>query len=99
MRTRIVYLVAAIAVIAIGLLTRMSPALPWALAKPLGSALWGAMVYCLIRAGRPHALLLSSTIVAAALAAAVEFSQLWHTAWLDYFRSTPIGALLIGRYF
>ena len=38
-------------------------------------------------------------LVAAGIAVSVEFSQLWHTPWLDGFRQTRLGVLLIGRFF
>ena len=64
-----------------------------------GSLLWGMMVYFLT------ALLLGSVsktriIAVASLAAvAVEFFRLVHAPWLDAFRLTTAGALLLGRVF
>ncbi|WP_436150589.1 hypothetical protein [Bosea sp. LjRoot90] len=51
---RVVLALVAIGIIAIGLTTRL-PGLGWPpiLAKYLGSALWGAMVYCLAAFLRP----------------------------------------------
>jgi MFS superfamily sulfate permease-like transporter len=97
---RALYAIAAILIISIGLLTRL-PLLPvpWGIAKPLGSVLWGAMVYCLVRTCRPRTRLLPAAAVAAVIAAGVEFSQLWHIEVLDAFRRTRIGVLLIGRFF
>jgi hypothetical protein len=94
------YAAAAVLIIGVGLLTRL-PLLsfPRALAKPLGSVLWGAMLYCVLRVVWPRAQILSIAAMAAVIAATVEFSQLWHTARLDAFRRTAIGVLLIGRYF
>lgn len=97
---RLPYMFAALALIAVGLLTRLPVlTLPWAVAKPLGSVLWGAMVFCLVRFCWPRLRVSASAIMSAAIAAAVEFSQLWHAPWLDAFRRTTIGVLLIGRYF
>lgn len=95
-------LIILLVVIAAGLgLRRYGPG--WGLTFPVvkygGSLLWGTMVYFLI------ALLLSSTrrmkIVALSLliAVSVEFFRLYHTPWLDAFRLTPAGALLVGRVF
>jgi len=61
--------------------------------------LWGAMVYCLVRTVWPRARPVPMAVVAAVIAAAVEFSQLWHARALDAFRRTTIGVLLIGRFF
>jgi hypothetical protein len=37
--------------------------------------------------------------LAAVVAVAVEFLRLYHTPWLDDFRTTTAGALLLGRIF
>jgi len=94
------YAVAALALIAIGLLTRW-PAIAWpaGVAKYLGSALWGAMVFCAVGVCWPRQSLVRIALAAFLVAAATEFSQLWHTEVLDAFRRTTIGVLLIGRYF
>jgi hypothetical protein len=73
--------------------------LPFVVVKYGGSVLWGAMVYALLAtivAGTKP-----SRIAAAALivAVAVEFFRLVHTPWLDAFRLTIAGALLLGRVF
>jgi hypothetical protein len=73
--------------------------LPWSVGKFGGATLWAAMVYFLA------ALLLPAVRqgfvygFAVVVALGVEFSQLVHIDWLDAFRRTPAGALLIGRYF
>jgi len=100
LRRRTPYALAVILIIGIGLLTRLPVfPLPWGLVKPLGSILWGAMVYCLVRTGWPGLRLASSAMIAAVIAAGVELSQLWHPEALDAFRRTKIGVLLIGRFF
>src|SRR6185437_8744717 len=93
------YFVLAVAIIAVGLLTRLSPPGHHALLKYLGSALWGSMVYCLSASFTPKSNPIGIAIVAVIAAAAVEFSQLWHTDTLDAFRATRIGVLLIGQFF
>lgn len=99
-RSRLTYLTAALAVIAAGLLWRW-PALglPWPIAKIGGSILWGTMVYALVRSAHPPARLTTSTFVACAIAVAVEMFRLVHTPWLDQFRLTLAGQLLLGRVF
>jgi hypothetical protein len=73
--------------------------LPFLVVKYGGSVLWGAMVYLALAA------LLNSTravpviAFAVGIAASVEFSRLYHTPWLDEFRLTTAGALLLGRVF
>ena len=97
---RVGYATATLAVIAIGLTTRL-PLIHWPpmVGKYAGAVLWGAMVYCILRLMRPTSRLLVSAAIAMVAAALVEFSQLWHTAGLDAFRRTTIGVLLSGRYF
>lgn len=97
---RLSYLGSAIAVVAAGLLVRSSALglSPFA-AKYAGSVLWGAMVFCLVGALVPGAGRLRIALSAAILAATVEFSQLLRVDWLDTFRATPLGALLLGRTF
>jgi hypothetical protein len=100
LRQRAPYIVAAILIIAVGLLTRWPAiAMPPVLAKYLGSVLWGAMLYYVLRVCWPEARARIVVVVAIVFAAGVEFSQLWHAPWLDAFRRTTIGVLLIGRYF
>ena len=64
-----------------------------------GSILWGAMVFYLVaisasRLSRPRI-----ALIAAAIAVGVELFRLVHAPWLDEFRLTTAGALLLGRVF
>ena len=64
-----------------------------------GSVLWAVALYWLVAA---CLLRWSSGVlaaVAAAIAAALEFSRLWHTPVIDTFRITLAGRVLLGRYF
>ncbi len=91
---------AVIFIIAIGLTTRL-PGIGWSpiLAKYLGSLLWGVMVFCLVAWLRPGWRPTAVALVASCVAVLVEFSQLWHPSWLDDFRATRLGVLLLGRFF
>nr|WP_244396038.1 DUF2809 domain-containing protein [Beijerinckia indica] len=89
-------------VIASGLALRCFGAdigLPVAIVKYGGSILWGAMVFLL--AGMILARQSRSQIasIAAVIALVVELSRLYHTPWLDTFRISTAGALLLGRFF
>ena len=77
------------------------PAINWPaeFAKYAGSAIWGAMVCCVVGAIRPQGWIGWITGVALLVATFTEFSQLLHTEWLDAVRRTTVGVLLIGRYF
>lgn len=88
------------AIIIAGLVWRKADlGLPFFAWKYGGSALWGAMVFLLVRLWQPHAALRSVVIASMLIAAAVEFSRLYETPWLDEFRLTLAGQLLLGRVF
>lgn len=73
--------------------------LPFIVVKYGGSALWGAMVYLLLALLfgrlRPAAI----AVMALFVAISVELFRLYHAPWLDAFRLTTAGALLLGRIF
>jgi hypothetical protein len=88
------------AIVCAGLLFRW-PALglPWPVAKYVGSALWGGMVYAGLRTIEPRANVLGATIMAGTIAICVEFFRLYHQPALNAFRATLAGQLLLGRIF
>ncbi|MBR0856052.1 DUF2809 domain-containing protein [Bradyrhizobium liaoningense] len=69
--------------------------LPAFVVKYGGSLLWAAMVFLLVGVLLPPL----TRRQLAAIAIAVEFARLVHTPWLDAFRLTTPGALLLGRIF
>lgn len=77
--------------------------LPFFVVKYGGSLLWGSMVYFLLAFAaaslvanvRPAGV----AVMALCLAICVELLRLCHTPWLDAFRLTTAGALLLGRVF
>ncbi|WP_167767297.1 DUF2809 domain-containing protein [Bradyrhizobium frederickii] len=73
--------------------------LPAFVVKYGGSLLWATMVLLLVGALLPRLTRAQIAAIAVAIAAAVEFSRLVHTPWLDAFRLTTAGALLLGRIF
>jgi hypothetical protein len=88
------------ALICIGLVWRLAPiGLPAWLLKYGGSILWGALVYFLVRTAVPYASHRTTALAAGLIALAVEYSRLLHAPWLDAFRLTLPGALLLGRIF
>ncbi|WP_139025044.1 DUF2809 domain-containing protein [Bradyrhizobium sp. STM 3843] len=64
-----------------------------------GSVLWATMVYVLLAAFAPRLRPLRVAAIALAIAVVVELVRLVHTPWLDSFRLTLAGALLLGRIF
>jgi hypothetical protein len=99
-RRRATYLLLLLITIPLGLAWRMVPlGLSPFFFKYGGSVLWAVALYWLVAAcvtrwssGAPAA-------VAAVIAAALEFSRLWHTPVMDAFRITLAGRILLGRYF
>jgi len=92
----------ALAVIALGLSLRFfgrELGLPAAVVKYGGSALWAAMVLFLVAALLPRLSRPRLALIAMTIAVAVELIRLVHTPWLDDFRLTLAGALLLGRIF
>lgn len=73
--------------------------LPAFVVKYGGSLLWATMVFLLVGLLLPHLTRSRLAAIAAAIAIAVEFSRLVHAPWLDAFRLTTAGALLLGRIF
>lgn len=89
-------------VIALGLALRLLGyriGLPFLVVKYGGSVLWGMMVFWLVGAVLAGRGLCLVVIASGLLAIAVELIRLYHTPWLDDFRATFFGALLLGRVF
>jgi hypothetical protein len=64
-----------------------------------GSLLWAAMVFFLVAIAASNASRLNIVSISAAIAVGVELFRLVHAPWLDAFRLTLPGALLLGRIF
>lgn len=102
LRTSLVRAALAVIVIACGLSLRwygFPLGLPAFVVKYGGSLLWAAMVFLLVGVLLPRLSRAQLAVVAAVIAVVVELSRLVHTPWLDTFRLTTAGALLLGRIF
>jgi len=73
--------------------------MPGFIVKYGGSILWAAMVFFLVALVLPWLARVQIATIAAVIAVAVELFRLIHTPWLDAFRLTLTGALLLGRIF
>jgi hypothetical protein len=73
--------------------------LPALVVKYGGSLLWATMVFFLVTLAAPNLSRARVAPIAAAIAVAVELFRLVHAPWLDAFRLTLPGALLLGRIF
>jgi hypothetical protein len=99
-RSRPAWLALSIALIGIGLVWRLVPlGLPRLALKYGGSLLWASMVYSLCAALLPQRSIAATAILAGIVALSTELLRLYHQPWLDAFRLTLPGALLLGRIF
>jgi hypothetical protein len=73
--------------------------LPSAFVKYGGSMLWGTMVFFLVAVAAPAQSRQNIALISASIAVGVELFRLVHAPWLDDFRLTTAGALLLGRVF
>ena len=73
--------------------------LPFAVVKYGGSVLWGTALFLFVAICAARWTLTNIACIALAIAVCVELSRLIHTPWLDAFRLTLPGALLLGRVF
>ncbi|WP_410051920.1 DUF2809 domain-containing protein [Bradyrhizobium sp. SZCCHNRI1009] len=92
----------ALIVIVVGLELRfhgLGLGLPAFIVKYGGSVLWATMLYMLLVALLPRMSPWQIGGLALAVTVIVEGSRLVHTPWLDSFRLTLTGALLLGRIF
>jgi hypothetical protein len=102
LRTSLIRAALALVVIVCGLSLRwygFPLGLPAVIVKYGGSLLWATMVFLLVGALLPRLTRMQIAIIATAIAIVVELSRLVHTPWLDAFRLTTAGALLLGRIF
>ena len=99
-RSRLLYVVLALVVVAAGLLWRSGfIPLPSPLSKYGGDALWALMVFVGFGFLLPRSPTLAVALLALTFSWAVEFSQLYHAPWIDAVRSTLPGRLVLGNTF
>jgi hypothetical protein len=96
----VLYALLAVAVVAAGLLWRsgLIPLPQW-LTNNGGDALWALMVFVGFGFLLPRASTLMVALLALTFSWGVEFSQLYHTPWIDAVRSTLPGRLVLGNTF
>jgi len=86
--------------VAAGLTLRLAHlGLPFALTKYGGSFLWALMIYWIVSTLRPRWPIPRAALGAGLIATTVELFKLYRAPWLNLFRLTLPGALLLGRIF
>lgn len=99
-RTRSIYIALALGTIALGLLVHLGgAALGPVVRDALGDALWAAMMAWWVGAVAPAAPLIRRSLIAYAICAGVELSQLYQTPAIDAIRTTTLGQLVLGSGF
>lgn len=96
-RNRLAYLIVGCGVVALGLSSRrFAVRLPDFLAAYSGDTLWALMVFVVIGFFAPRWSSARVAVLALLFSFAVEFSQLYHSPWIDGLRRTRIGGLILG---
>jgi hypothetical protein len=99
-RNRVLYAMLGLTVVAAGLLWRSGVIpLPQWLSNNGGDALWALMVFVGFGFLLPRASTMMVALLALTFAWGVEFSQLYHTPWIDAIRATIPGRLVLGTTF
>jgi hypothetical protein len=100
MKIRIKYAFLAILIIIVALSLREIWAyLPYWFNFWIGDFLWAAMLYCAMIAIFSPNNKWRATLGLVAFCWIIEASQAWHTPWLDPFRQTTFGGVLLGHGF
>jgi hypothetical protein len=99
-RQRLKYVGLGVVTLVVGLLVRFAPlGLPWFVVKYGGSTMWALMVYWVLAFVWPRSNVGWLAVAAGVIAALVEFQRLYHSPWLDAFRHSLAGILLLGNFF
>ena len=94
------YAFAMFGVMAVGLASRRIPGLfPTGLGKYPGDVLWTLMVFLGWAIVFPKSSTLKITLLALVTSFAVEFAKFQHAPWLENFRNTTFGHLVLGYAF
>lgn len=96
-RRRMIYLACAACVMLLGLASRRYAGhLPAFLGEYSGDTLWALMLFLLVSAMLVRHSPMVRAAISLTLAFLVEFSQLYHAAWIDSLRQTVLGGLVLG---
>lgn len=99
-RPRLIYFIAVLGLIALGLLSRRYPhLLPTSLGKYPGDALWALMVFLGLGFWFRRASTIALALTAFAFSTGIELFQLYRAPWIDSFRATIPGRLILGSGF
>ncbi|GKX28785.1 hypothetical protein SH1V18_12650 [Vallitalea longa] len=95
MKKRLVYILITLIIIVLGLLSREIRGIPLF----MGDVFWAMMVFYIIAILLDKKSDLFIFVSSVIITYIVEFTQLYHRPWIDDFRRTPIGHILLGQGF
>lgn len=96
-RYRPFYLIMIFIVICLGLLSRrMTTYIPDIIDLYLGDSLWALMIYLIICMFFNSWPIKKVTLISILFCFLIEFSQLYHSNWIDMIRRTTLGGLILG---
>jgi len=99
-RNRPLYLLMAVIVICLGLLSRrITVYLPDFINLGLGDSLWALMIYLLMGMVFRNWSVRKVAVFGLVFCFLIELSQLYHEPWIDTIRSTTLGGLVLGSGF
>jgi type IV secretory pathway TraG/TraD family ATPase VirD4 len=98
---RLRYLISTFATFALGLFVRIAlwQYLPYCINVWIGDFIWAIMLYFACATVFTKQTITWRICVMIVFCITIECSQMWHTDWLDAFRSTTLGGLLLGHGF
>lgn len=100
MKLRVSYLLMISIIIPIGLATRKIPALfPSFIAEFGGDTLWATLFFLLIRMLFPGWNRIKTTVITYSFCVLIELSQLYQAEWINEWRHTFLGRMLLGQGF
>ena len=95
--SRLSYLLMTFATICLGLLSRrLTVYIPDIIDLFLGDSLWALMIYLLIRILFINWSIKKAASIGILFCFTIEFSQLYHSNWIDAVRKTTLGGLILG---
>ncbi|MNO28147.1 hypothetical protein D3C76_180340 [compost metagenome] len=100
LKERLFYGCICIIVIALGLSSRVfSEQLPLFVSNHFGDALWGSMVYFVLRVLLVNRKLWIAFVWSLVFSFSIECSQLYQAEWINSIRATVLGGLILGKGF
>lgn len=95
-RSRVLYCIFIVITMILGLLSRKISYLPYVIKAYSGDVLWALMIFFIVAFIFNEKKSVIVSIIALGFSYVIEFSQLYHSQWIDSIRSTILGGLILG---